>query len=263
MDYNEIAQRYSIPVEEVLECVERARRSMVPKTKNLDVVEGGKVWKLRVTREGLGPLKTVQGNFYQFSFKVDDKWGKYSVLIMSDLSQDFYPIFRDTQNLVLRTDSGCETGQLFGDLTCECREQLHQSMAKIAENGEGMVINIPRQDGRGMGLPFKLGTLRLQTELGVDTVESASMLEPDGSRDVRTYAGVVAILKFLQIPGQTLIHLKTNNPKKVEVFKENGYQVAPEPNVISPTPDTIRHLRAKQKELGHIDLVIEKEEGDS
>src|ERR1039457_6186002 len=37
-------------------------------------------------------------------------------------------------------------------------------------------------------------------DLGVHTVDSFAMLDPDGRRDIRNYAGVIAILKFLDIP---------------------------------------------------------------
>jgi len=165
----------------------------------------------------------------------------------------FHPVFQDPTKLVIRTDSGCETGQMFGDLTCECGEQLLLAMEAIRETGEGMIINIPRQDGRGMGLPFKLGTLWLQEALGVHTVESASMLAPRGVIDTRTYSGVVAILRFFGIPESCEINLATNNPKKAEVFRENGYRLNDEfmPVIAEPTEYTRAHLDAKRKFLGH------------
>jgi GTP cyclohydrolase II len=260
LDYSEIARQYGKTVEEVAESVERARRSMVVSEKRLEVLEFGKVLKLTVIREGVGPLKTKQGVFYHFNFTINDKWKKYSVLVRAELTPDFYPIFKDKQNLMMRTDSGCETGQLFGDKTCECRDQLHKCMKEINDIGEGIIIHIPRQDGRGLGLPFKLGTLRLQEELGLDTYEASYMLDPNGSRDTRTYGGVVAILKFFEIPAETCINLRTNNAHKEAVLKENGYTVSPIGLAIDPTEDTIRHLRAKQTKMGHRNLVDEAEE---
>lgn len=247
--------------EEIAEIVELARRSMVPKIRYYDILEGGKLHKLTVVREGVGPLtvslESGEKTFYHFSFKVSDIWEKYSVVVFADMTANFLPVFHDTKTLLLRTDSGCETGQVFGDITCECKDQLLKCMERIAELGEGMVINIPRQDGRGMGLPFKLATLLLQKELGVDTVEAASMLEPSPRRDVRTYAGVVAILKFFQIPTTTCIILLTNNEKKESVLRENGYTVKDEGLVIPPNRHTLRHLKAKQEKLGHRRLLGE------
>ncbi len=117
-------------------------------------------------------------------------------------------------------------------------------------------MNIPHQDGRGMGISFKLATLWLQDTLGVDTVESASILAPGGVIDVRTYAGVVGILRFFGIPESSIINLASNNPKKAKVFEENGYKIGDfVPIVIEPTEHTQKHLKAKQDKLGHIKLV--------
>lgn len=256
--FEEVAQKYGKPEGEVSERVEIARRAIVPRSERILVSENGVQVPVKVTREGVGPLNTRFGEFNHFSFSADDKWGKYSVLVMAELGPDFHPRFTNQENLFLRIDSGCETGQLFGDRTCECLDQLELCLKKISEKGEGMVVHVPRQDGRGLGLPFKLATLRLQAELGVDTVEASALLDPDGSRDVRTYAGVIAVLKYLGVPTETTIQLASNNPKKKLVFNENGYKVSElEPMVVAPNEFTVRHLRAKQKEFGHINLVTD------
>lgn len=107
-----------------------------------------------------------------------------------------------------------------------------------------------------MGLTFKLATLWLQDVLGVNTVESATLLAPGGVIDVRTYAGVICILKFFGISKNCEINLATNNPKKAEVFAENGYAVVDyTPIIVEPNEHTEMHLKAKQKHLGHKGLI--------
>lgn len=240
--------------EEISACVEVARRSMVPETKYISVVETGISVTLKITRQGVGPLKTRYGNFYHFNFKIDDKWKKYSAIVKADrLTDSFIPVFLESSALLLRTDSGCETGQLFGDRTCECREQLELALQHIADAGQGILISIPRQDGRGLGLSFKLATLRLQDELIVDTVQASALLDPNGDRDTRNYAGVIAVLKFLMIPVTTKMVLASNNPKKAAIFVENGWpKPVLKPVVIPPTDLTRRHLEAKRIEFGHL-----------
>ena len=237
---------------------------MASRVYRFPIVENGRTHQLMVTREGVGPLLTKYGRFHHFAFQVDDSWRKYSALVMADLGADFRPEFKNPDKLLLRIDSGCETGQLFGDETCECRQQLERAMAEIGNRGEGMIIHVPGQDGRGLGLHFKLATLLLQEELSVDTVQAAglALIDPDGLRDKRTFAGAMAILKVFEIPVGTTLFLLTNNPKKCEVFPENGYGIETVPVVIPPTDLTRRHLAAKQKELGHKNLV-EDEAGGS
>jgi GTP cyclohydrolase II len=138
------------------------------------------------------------------------------------------------------------------DNTCECREQLHETMQNIIDNEEGMIVHIPHQDGRGKGIPFKLATLFLQKELGLNTVESAAYLANKDKIDVRTYAGVVGVLKFFNIdPEITKINLATNNPDKLKVFEENGYTIDNTPLQIKPNDNTRHHLDAKKKYLEH------------
>ena len=253
-DLDAIAARNNMSREDLDTFMAVVQDGMLPMARRIPVIENGERRYYLVERRGIGPIVTAYGTFWMFDFSIDDQWEKYTVIVKSGLDNGkFRPVFQDPTKLVLRTDSGCETGQMFGDLTCECGDQLRLAMEAIRLAGEGMIINIPRQDGRGMGLPFKLGTLWLQEALGVNTIESASMLAPNGVIDVRTYSGVVAILRFFGIPQSCEINLATNNPKKAEVFRENGYRLNDTftPIIAEPTEYTRAHLEAKQEFLGH------------
>ena len=263
LDRQEIATRNGITIEEVEHLISMAKQSMIPLGKQISVAEAGSIRWFIVTRRGVGLIITDYGPFHQFDFLIDDQWEKYSVIFCGELDENLMPVFKQSELLLIRTDSGCETGQVFGDKTCECRQQLQLAMKTVAENGEGMVINIPRQDGRGMGLPFKLATLRLQVQLHLTTVEAAYAIAPNGVIELRTYSGVIGILKYFGIPTSTKINLATNNPHKAEIFVENGYEVVDyTPIRIEPTEHTEIHLRAKQEHLGHLGLV-EKPEGEN
>jgi len=257
---SDISKKANLSENEVSLFLELIKRSMQPSAKRISVFEDGVTRYFQVERRGLGILNTRYGKFWEYSFAIDDQWQTYSVIVKAGLDESsLTPAFADKTQLILRTDSGCETGQLFGDLTCECGEQLHLALKTIEEAGEGMVISIPRQDGRGLGLTFKLATLWIQDVLGLHTVETAALLAPGGVIDVRTYSGVICILKFFEISESCMINLATNNPKKAEVFSENGYTVTNyTPIIVAPNEHTELHLRAKQDHLGHMNLVTEK-----
>lgn len=263
VDITEIARRNNMTVQQVQAVLDRAKQSMTTCMKRVDVLENGAIHWYSVERKGVGRIKTNEGSFLEYLFHMNDSWHRYNVIVKADLDENLQPVFKNPDRIVLRIDSGCETGQLFGDLTCECKDQLLKAMQTIEEIGEGIIINIPNQDGRGMTLGFKLATLTLQEELNLNTVESASMLAPGGVIDVRTYAGVIAVLKFFEIPTTTALSLASNNPKKALVFGENGYTITDMlPVVIAPTDNTRRHLEAKQEHLGHIHLVEEAVKGE-
>jgi 3,4-dihydroxy 2-butanone 4-phosphate synthase/GTP cyclohydrolase II len=232
-----------------------ARKTMVPFRKEVVIREKGVMRKIAVTRLGVGPLDTPHGPFNHFYFEVEDRWRHYHVLINADIGEDFHPNFRNLDSLLVRIDSGCQTGQVYGDQTCECRYQLALAMTDLYI-AHGNVIHIPAQDGRGMGLPFKLATLLVQEQLKIDTVEAARAVAEHMNIDVRSYGGAVAILKFFGIPEETPVRLMTNNPKKIIAFAENGYRITElVPVVIPPTEHTLPHLLAKQRDLGHLNLV--------
>ena len=260
-ELDRIAKSNGMTQKQLNNLVDVIKAGMDPAAKRIPIVENGIRRYYSVVRKGVGPLRTVFGEFWEFAFEIDDQWVDYTVIVKANIdNKTLIPRFENNSELMIRTDSGCVTGQVFGDLTCDCLEQLHLAMKTISETGEGMIIHIPRQDGRGMGIPFKLATLWLQEALSVNTVESASMLAPNGVIDVRTYAGVVGIMKFFEIPETCCINLATNNPQKAEVFAENGYSVAGYvPMRIKPNKNTRCHLKAKQDHLGHKGLITSKE----
>jgi GTP cyclohydrolase II len=247
----------AFPSRNVSLAVERARASMDPLSKRVVVIEDGRAMALEVVRRGVGPLDTPYGLLYEYALEVSDPWKDYVAIVRANLGDNLQPIFSGRSEKLLRVDSGCVTGQVFHDLTCDCGDQLDRALAAIAEKGEGLVIHVPHQDGRGLGLGFKLATLTVQHELGVDTVEASALLDPGGvTRDQRTYAGVIAVLNFFELSVDASIRLLSNNPAKLRIFQENGFTEARlEPITVPPTERTRHHLLAKQRFFGHIGLV--------
>ncbi len=262
-DLEEIARRENISVWEVQEILNVAKKSMEPIIKQISVIEDGVSHSYIVQRQGVGILNTPYGKFWHFSFRINDRWDRYSVIVKAELDENLIPRFHNSGNLIVRPDSGCETGQLFHDLTCECGQQLVKTLEIIAGAGEGLIVSIPGQDGRGKGLPFKLATLWLQDRLNVNTVEAAALLTSDLTIDVRTFSGAVCILKFFEVPASRSISLVTNGNLKLKAFLENGYTLAEStPVVIEATEDTRRHLEAKQEVFGHRNLIASSDNSD-
>lgn len=247
----EIAERTHVTIDDVRSKIERIKESLMPFKKQVTLIEGGSESTRNISRLGVGPLANGIGKFYLFDFQVDDDWQRYEVIYKGSIDDIRMPLLKEG-SLLLRIDSGCETGQKYGDVTCECKEQLTGAMCMLEKNGSGMIIHIPEHEGRGKGLPFKLATLALEEELKLNTVEAAAILTKE--IDVRTYSGVIGILKFFGVKeGQ--IDLITNNPEKTKIFSENGYVVNMVSLVIEPNEHTLEHLIAKEKHLGHRNLI--------
>src|SRR5437016_13466022 len=71
---------------------------------------------------------------------------------------------------LVRIHSQCLTGDVFGSLRCDCRQQLEMALSLIAGEGVGILI-YEQQEGRGIGLMPKLQAYELQ-DSGLDTVEA-------------------------------------------------------------------------------------------
>jgi GTP cyclohydrolase II len=147
---------------------------------------------------------------------------------------------------LVRIHSQCLTGDVFGSLRCDCRQQLEMALAMIAEQRAGILI-YEQQEGRGIGLMAKLQAYELQDQ-GLDTVEANERL---GFRaDHREFALPAEILKAL---GVSSVRLLSNNPDKVAALENGGVVVVERvPCEVAPSTHAEDYLKTKKEKLGHL-----------
>src|ERR1700751_1065512 len=147
---------------------------------------------------------------------------------------------------LVRIHSQCLTGDVFGSLRCDCRQQLEMALSMIADQGAGVLI-YEQQEGRGIGLMAKLQAYELQ-DAGLDTVEANERL--GFKADHREFALPAEILKSL---GITRVRLLSNNPDKVEALERSGVHVVERvPCEVTPSPHAEEYLKTKKEKLGHL-----------
>lgn len=147
---------------------------------------------------------------------------------------------------LVRIHSQCLTGNVFGSLRCDCRLQLELALAKIAEEGAGILL-YEQQEGRGIGLMAKLKAYELQ-DRGFDTVEANEEL--GFAADCRAYELSAGALKLM---GVSRVRLMTNNPEKVAALESAGITVTERVSAEVESQETFeRYLRTKQEKMGHI-----------
>src|ERR1700691_1304311 len=102
---------------------------------------------------------------------------------------------------LVRIHSQCLTGDVFGSLRCDCRQQLEMALKKIAEEGAGVLL-YEQQEGRGIGIMAKLKAYELQDH-GRDTVEAN--VELGFAADCRAYELPAEVLRMLGVSSVRLI----------------------------------------------------------
>ncbi len=148
---------------------------------------------------------------------------------------------------LVRIHSQCLTGDVFGSLRCDCRQQLEMALSMIAHAGCGVLV-YEQQEGRGIGLMAKLQAYELQ-DRGLDTVEANERL--GFAADCREYALPVEVLKALDLKR---IRLLSNNPDKVAAVEAAGIRVT-ERVPCEPEPASAhsrQYLKTKKEKMGHL-----------
>lgn len=149
-------------------------------------------------------------------------------------------------DVLVRMHSECLTGDVFRSLRCDCGPQLDLAMARIADEGQGVIVYLRGHEGRGIGLLHKLQAYQLQ-DTGADTVDANLQLGlPADARDYGTGALILADL------GLSTLRLLTNNPEKRAALGGFGLSVTERlPVEVVPNDDNAAYLATKVARMGH------------
>lgn len=186
----------------------------------------------------IAKLPTRFGDFQIVAFQNNQDKKEHAALVKGDVI--------GKNNITVRLHSECLTGDGFGSLRCDCRDQLTASLEKIESLKKGIILYL-RQEGRGIGFANKIRAYALQDQ-GYDTVEADKMLGFSG--DERDYNIAAHMLDSLEIGS---INLMTNNPKKINDLKKHGVKVEGRiPLVIAPNRYNRSYLETKKTKAGHL-----------
>ncbi|HEY3333408.1 MAG TPA: bifunctional 3,4-dihydroxy-2-butanone-4-phosphate synthase/GTP cyclohydrolase II [Capsulimonadaceae bacterium] len=183
-------------------------------------------------------LPTRYGDFVAHAYESDIDPTPYVAFVMGDVTVG--------DPCLVRIHSSCVTGDVIGSLRCDCGDQLHLAMQRIADEGRGVLLYI-EQEGRGIGFVNKMRAYELQDQ-GADTVEANVRL--GFKPDLRDYGLGAQVLYDL---GIRRMKLMTNNPAKRAGIEGYGLEIVERvPLEIEPNESNRRYLETKQSKMGHV-----------
>ena len=182
-------------------------------------------------------LPTRYGHFRIVAFRNNKDHKDHVALIHGDVN--------GAENVPTRLHSECLTGDVFGSLRCDCRQQLEVALEQLGDLECGLILYM-RQEGRGIGLANKIAAYALQ-DTGLDTVEANYHLGFDD--DLREYDVAARMFDLL---GVESVNLMTNNPKKIIGLHGYGLNVVERvPIEVVPSDRNRGYLMTKRDKLGH------------
>ncbi len=221
----------------------RPQLEKIAKKHDIPIVSIADIIAYRLSRESFiqrvteTRLPTRWGEFRCVAYKSKVDPAEHVALVMGRIDPE--------APAMVRVHSECLTGDIFGSQRCDCGDQLHTAMSRIAESGVGALVYM-RQEGRGIGLINKLKAYRLQDN-GMDTVEANNRL--GFQTDLRHYGVGAQILIDL---GVRKFRFLTNNPKKVAGLEGFGLEMVEQiPLIPPPTDHNRKYLETKRDRMQH------------
>ena len=183
-------------------------------------------------------LPTNYGIFNIISFKQENDIHEHCLLYIGAIIGQ--------EDVLTRIHSECLTGDVFTSKKCDCGEQLDKSMRAIAKKKAGIILYL-RQEGRGIGLFNKINAYALQDQ-GQDTIQANHSLGFD--TDLRDFTIAIKALEHLDIKS---IELLSNNPDKIEIWKNSGINISKRiPLIIKTNEYNLGYLDVKKDQLNHL-----------
>ncbi len=164
-----------------------------------------------VRRVAEGCLPTEFGDFRTIAYATSTDPEIHLALVHGDVDS--------RQGVLVRMHSHCIYGDVFGATSCDCRRLIRASLARIAEEGAGVLVYL-HQTGPGIrtqGGDIGLGQL---VSHGRDFMHYST---PDGQRLLQYEAGIGA--QILSDLGLHQVRLLTNHPRKIVGLEGFGIEV--------------------------------------
>ena len=141
---------------------------------------------------------------------------------------------------LVRVQSSCVPGDVFGSSACDCGAQMHEALRMIVREGRGVFLYV-----------YPVGRSSLVADIDEHVLHREAGGAAGGRRMALRDFGLGA--QVLADLGLSRIRLMTNNPKKIVGLQGFGLTVVERvPIEIPPTKQNITYLRDLRNREGHL-----------
>jgi 3,4-dihydroxy 2-butanone 4-phosphate synthase / GTP cyclohydrolase II len=199
-----------------------AKRHGLPLLSVADIIRYRLRHEKLVERVSEAPLQRPEGTFRAVAYRSQVDPAVHVALVMGDVTTD--------KPVLTRVHRACLAGDLLGSTACDCGEQLHQALERIAQEGRGALVYLRKE----------------QASTAVLSCTHAAE-EPVGRSDqtrLREFGLGAQVLKDL---GLRRLRLLTNNPKKIVGLESYDLQVTEQEPLSAGAKVARRPLAAKVK----------------
>src|SRR5215470_5130011 len=159
-----------------------------------------------IHKQGETMLPTRYGDFRMFVFESILDGQTHIALVRGDIENG--------ENVLVRVQTHCLTGHVFGSPACHCREQMDRAMDMIANAGCGVLLYLHEMGWSRSGAAL----LEFHGKHGVDSNETIGL-----RGEQREYGIGAQILAALNIRSMRIL---TNHPRKLVALEAYGLKIA-------------------------------------
>jgi 3,4-dihydroxy 2-butanone 4-phosphate synthase/GTP cyclohydrolase II len=157
-----------------------------------------------IRKYGETTLPTRHGNFRMFVFESMLDQQSHIALVRGNIE--------DGEEVLVRVQTHCMTGHVFGSPACRCHEQMDRAMQTIAEEGRGVLLYLNDMGNRDIG-----AVLEFHGKHGTDSNETIGL-----RGEQREYGIGAQILASLNVRTMRIL---TNHPRKLVALEAYGLKI--------------------------------------
>ena len=157
-----------------------------------------------IRKYGETTLPTRHGSFRMFVFESMLDQQSHIALVRGNIE--------DGEDVLVRVQTHCLTGHVFGSPACRCHEQMDRAMQTIAEEGRGILLYLNDMGNRDIG-----AVLEFHGKHGADYNETIGL-----RGEQREYGIGAQILSALNVRTMRIL---TNHPRKLVALEAYGLKI--------------------------------------